>query len=33
MKIGVLGATGPAGGGFAVRLASVGYDVMMFFNT
>jgi 8-hydroxy-5-deazaflavin:NADPH oxidoreductase len=28
MKIGVLGATGPAGGGLAVRLASVGYDVI-----
>src|SRR5262249_27054966 len=28
MKIGVLGATGPAGGGFAARLASVGYDVI-----
>ncbi len=28
MKIGVLGATGPAGGGLAARLASVGYDVI-----
>ena len=28
MKIGVLGATGPAGGGLAARLASVGYDVV-----
>jgi NADPH-dependent F420 reductase len=28
MKIGVLGATGPAGGGVAARLASVGYDVI-----
>lgn len=28
MKIGVLGATGPAGGGLAVRLASIGYDVI-----
>jgi 8-hydroxy-5-deazaflavin:NADPH oxidoreductase len=28
MKIGVLGATGPAGGGLAERLASVGYDVI-----
>ncbi|HXH55960.1 NADPH-dependent F420 reductase [Iamia sp.] len=27
MRIGVLGATGPAGSGLAVRLASVGYDV------
>src|SRR5262245_32349081 len=28
MKIGVFGATGPAGGGMAARLASVGYDVI-----
>ena len=28
MKIGVLGATGPAGGGLAARLASVGYGVI-----
>ena len=28
MKIGVLGATGPAGGGLAARLASLGYDVI-----
>lgn len=28
MQIGVLGATGPAGGGLAARLASVGYDVI-----
>jgi NADPH-dependent F420 reductase len=28
MKIGVLGATGPAGSGLAARLASVGYDVV-----
>ncbi len=28
MKIGVLGATGPAGGGLAARLASVGHDVI-----
>jgi len=28
MKIGVLGATGPAGGALAARLASVGYDVI-----
>jgi NADPH-dependent F420 reductase len=28
MKIGMLGATGPAGGGLAARLASVGYDVI-----
>jgi 8-hydroxy-5-deazaflavin:NADPH oxidoreductase len=28
VKIGVLGATGPAGGGLAARLASVGYDVI-----
>jgi NADPH-dependent F420 reductase len=28
MKIGVLGATGPAGRGLAARLASVGYDVI-----
>jgi NADPH-dependent F420 reductase len=28
MKIGVLGATGPAGGGLAARLASVGYEVI-----
>jgi len=27
MRIGILGATGPAGGGLAARLASVGYDV------
>jgi NADPH-dependent F420 reductase len=29
MRIGVLGATGPAGGGLAVRLASVGHDVIL----
>ena len=29
MRIGVLGATGPAGRGLAVRLASVGYDVVI----
>src|ERR671910_775514 len=29
MKIGVLGATGPAGGGLAARLASVGSDVIV----
>lgn len=29
MRIGVLGATGPAGSGLAVRLASVGYDVII----
>ncbi|MFN0089912.1 MAG: NADPH-dependent F420 reductase [Acidimicrobiales bacterium] len=29
MKIGVLGATGPAGSSLAARLASVGYDVVM----
>ena len=29
MKIGVLGATGPAGSALAVRLASVGYDVVV----
>lgn len=29
MKIGVLGATGPAGSGLAARLASVGYDVII----
>lgn len=29
MRIGVLGATGPAGSGLAVRLASVGYDVVL----
>jgi NADPH-dependent F420 reductase len=29
MKIGVLGATGPAGSALAVRLASVGYDVIV----
>ena len=29
MKIGVLGATGPAGSALAVRLAHVGYDVMV----
>lgn len=29
MRIGVLGATGPAGSGLAVRLASVGYDVVI----
>ena len=28
MKIGVLGATGPAGKGLAARLADVGYDVL-----
>lgn len=28
MKIGVLGATGPAGGGLAARLASMGYEVI-----
>ena len=28
MKIGVLGATGPAGRGLAARLADVGYDVL-----
>src|SRR5262245_17385344 len=28
MKIGVLGATGPAGGGLAARLASIGYEVI-----
>ena len=28
MKIGVLGATGPAGGGLAARLASLGYEVI-----
>lgn len=27
MRIGILGATGPAGSGLAARLASVGYDV------
>ena len=27
MKIGVLGATGPAGSGLAARLSSVGYEV------
>lgn len=29
MNIGVLGATGPAGGGLAVRLASVGHEVVL----
>jgi 8-hydroxy-5-deazaflavin:NADPH oxidoreductase len=29
MRIGVLGATGPAGSGLAVRLASVGFDVVI----
>ncbi len=29
MKIGILGATGPAGSGLAVRLASVGHQVVM----
>jgi NADPH-dependent F420 reductase len=29
MRIGVLGATGPAGSGLAVRLASCGYDVVI----
>ena len=29
MRIGLLGATGPAGGALATRLASVGYDVMV----
>ncbi|MFP3907574.1 MAG: NADPH-dependent F420 reductase [Acidimicrobiales bacterium] len=29
MRIGVLGATGPAGSGLAARLASVGYDVIV----
>ena len=29
MKIGILGATGPAGSGLAVRLASVGHHVVM----
>ena len=29
MKIGVLGSTGPAGSGLSVRLASVGYEVVM----
>jgi NADPH-dependent F420 reductase len=29
MRIGVLGATGPAGSGLAVRLASVGFDVVV----
>jgi hypothetical protein len=29
MKIGVLGATGPAGSGLAARLASVGFDVVI----
>jgi 8-hydroxy-5-deazaflavin:NADPH oxidoreductase len=29
MKIGVLGATGPAGSALAVRLANVGYDVIV----
>ena len=28
MKIGVLGATGPAGRGLAARLSDVGYDVL-----
>ena len=29
MQIGVLGGTGPAGSGLAVRLASVGFDVVV----
>lgn len=29
MQIGILGATGPAGSGLAVRLASVGFDVVV----
>ena len=29
MKIGVLGATGPAGRGLATRLASAGFDVVV----
>lgn len=29
MRIGVLGGTGPAGSGFAARLASVGYEVVI----
>lgn len=29
MKIGILGATGPAGRGLAARLASVGHDVLL----
>ena len=29
MEIGVLGGTGPAGSGLAVRLASVGFDVVI----
>ncbi|WCO68929.1 NADPH-dependent F420 reductase [Iamia majanohamensis] len=29
MRIGVLGATGPAGSGLAVRLAAVGYEVVI----
>lgn len=29
MQIGILGATGPAGSGLAVRLASIGFDVMV----
>lgn len=29
MKIGILGATGPAGSGLAARLASVGFDVVV----
>ena len=29
MRIGVLGATGPAGSGLAIRLASVGYEVVI----
>ena len=29
MKIGVLGATGPAGSGLAIRLASVGFEVII----
>src|SRR5207244_598291 len=28
MRIGILGATGPAGRGFAARLASVGHEVL-----
>jgi NADPH-dependent F420 reductase len=29
MQIGILGATGPAGSGLAVRLASIGFDVIV----
>jgi NADPH-dependent F420 reductase len=29
MRIGIFGATGPAGSGLALRLASVGYDVLV----